>query len=248
MAVIVEVCSYSVEDCIRAQAAGAGRVELCADVFAGGTTPSIGLQQQVKAVTDLDVAVMIRPRGGDFVYSDDELQIMARDITAAARAGADAVVFGLLTKEGRVDMDRAAPLVEQAKEHGLTTVFHRAFDVTPDAMEALEAIIHLGMDRLLTSGQRKRAAEGLEPLEALIGAAGSELEIMPGGGVRSDNVDSILALNVRSIHTGRSRQIPSPMQWHNDEVSMGLPAFNDRERRLVDDEEIRRIVSRANRY
>ena len=242
---LVEVCVYTVEDCQIAHSAGAKRVELCADVSAGGTTPSYGTIEYVTSHIPIDVAVMIRPRGGDFVYSVEEQLVMQRDILAAGRAGAKAVVFGALTQDGRVDQDVMRPLLDTAADNQLDTVFHRAFDVCRDPMEALDVLLELGVTRLLTSGQAKRSAEGLPMLKAILDYVGDSLEIMPGGGVASDHVDALLRLGVWQVHTGRSTTKPSPMVWHNDDVRMGAETYDDRRLRIADFAEIRAIVEKV---
>ena len=242
---LVEVCVYTVEDCWIAHEAGAKRVELCADVYAGGTTPSFGLIEYVASHIPIDLAVMIRPRGGDFVYSVDEQLVMQRDILAAARAGAQAVVFGILTQDGRVNASALRPLVDTAQDRGLNTVFHRAFDVTQDPLEAVDQLLELGVDRLLTSGQAKRPAEGLPVLKAVMARVGDAMQVMPGGGIASDNVDSVLKLGLHHVHTGCSTLRPSSMVWGGESVTMGQPWYDDRMLRVADGEEIRRIVAQV---
>ncbi len=200
---IVEVCAFSLESCRNAQAAGAGRIELCSGPGEGGTTPSAGLIQAAKKVVSIPVYVMIRPRGGDFVYTDDELEVMKADITAAKSLGADGLVMGVLREDGTVDRERTNELIRLARPLGVT--FHRAFDWTPDPFEAMEAIIASGAERILTSGQQNTAAAGSVLLEELVKRAGKRIELMAGAGVNRENARRLAATGVDGLHlTGKA--------------------------------------------
>lgn len=243
---VVEVCTYTIEDILIAKEAGAQRVEICADPHAGGTTPSYGLVQYVVDVIQLDAAVMIRPRGGDFVYSPEELDIMERDIRWAARAGAKCVVFGVLTESGRLDRAAMGRLVGAAKEWGLEVTCHRAFDVAREPLQFARELVELGVDRLLTSGQKARAVDGLELLAALQREVGSQLSIMPGVAITSANVDRILDLGVRELHLRNEEKVFSSMHRSTDLV-MGVEGYEETARVRIDLTETRRIVEAVRR-
>lgn len=198
-AVLVEACVESVESSIAAQRAGARRLELCDALFDGGTTPSAEMIAACKAAVSIPVFVMIRPRGGGFVYTDEERDIMRRDIVIARELGADGIVTGCLRIDNTVDVELVRLLVETAKE--LPVTFHRAFDATPDLGASLESLIDAGVQRVLTSGGAPTAADGVTTLAKLVRQAGSRLIVMPGGGVREHNVRSTVSTSgVREVH------------------------------------------------
>jgi copper homeostasis protein len=186
---LLEICTYTIADCIEAQRGGAARVELCSNMHEGGTTPSYGTIATVRKHINIGVNVMIRPRGGNFVYSEHEVQIMLHDIRMAKRCGADGLVFGCLTVSGEVDFDICSLLINEANP--LPVTFHRAFDRCNNPEQALEKIIKLGYTRLLTSGQRNTAEEGIELLRRLVAQAGNRIAIMPGSGITPDNIAKI---------------------------------------------------------
>jgi copper homeostasis protein len=217
---ILEACVDSTEAASLAVAAGADRVELCANLVEGGTTPSLG--SIARAVVDVggDVMVMIRPRGGDFVYGRRELDIMERDIDAAQQAGAAGVVFGCLTPEGDIDRDLTRKLIDKARPMQVT--FHRAFDVCRDADEGLAILRDLGVDRLLTSGQQPTAPEGLDLIARLVDEAGDDLVVMPGVGLTPANIADVAAATAaREFHVYTERTRPSPMEFRKAGIPMG---------------------------
>jgi copper homeostasis protein len=217
---VLEVCVESVEGALAAQEAGADRVELCANLLEGGTTPSAGSIQLARRRLQIGLQVMIRPRGGDFCYSAAELEIMKLDIDAASRAGADGVVFGILTKDGGVDEARTRDLVSQARP--MTCTFHRAFDMSRDPYESLEALTRLGIDRILTSGQESSALEGLDLISELVGRAGDRIIIMPGGGIHERNFEKIARESgARELHVAALAEVESPMTYRNSRCFMG---------------------------
>ena len=177
-----ELCTYTRNACDIARRTGVERIELCAAPLEGGTTPSAGLIRYARSLPGLRLSVMIRPRGGDFLYTDDEVALMAEEIRLAREYGADGVVFGLLTPAGEVDETRTAQLVREAE--GMEVTFHRAFDMTRDSRQALEAVIRTGCRRVLTSGGRNTAQEGIGTLRALAAQAAGRIEVMAGSGVR----------------------------------------------------------------
>jgi copper homeostasis protein len=199
---------------MNAQVGGAGRIELCGGLGEGGTTPSAGLIEMVKEHIQIPVYVMIRPRGGDFVYDVFEEEIMKKDILLAKKLGADGVVLGILLADGQVDVERTKALVDLAAPMKVT--FHRAFDLTPDPLKALKAVIETGAERILTSGQKRSAPEGIKVLEQLAKAAGNAIEIMAGGGVNHHNARELAGAGVHALHltaksfrTGRQKYFPA---------------------------------------
>jgi copper homeostasis protein len=194
---LIEICVDSLDSALTAQALGADRLELCANLPIGGTTPSPGLLRLVRERVDLPLHVLIRPRGADFVYSPAEIETMLADIAAAKAAGADAIVCGALTSDGRLDEDITRTLIEAAAP--LPFTFHRAFDVCASPLDALGVLAGLGAARVLTSGQAPSAAKGLPLLRACMHASGGVI-IMPGGGITPDNMRAVLALRPVEIH------------------------------------------------
>jgi copper homeostasis protein len=203
---LVEAAVETLESALATERDGADRLELCANLDDGGTTPGAELIAAVVARTRLPVCMMIRPRGGDFVYSDDEVETMIRDIERAAGAGIAGIVTGVLIADGRIDVPRTRTLVNAAT--GLPVTFHRAFDSTPDLSDALEQLIDTGVARVLTSGGAATAPEGASTISALITQAGERIEIIAGGGIREHNVrDVIVRTGVREVHARDVRGI-----------------------------------------
>jgi copper homeostasis protein len=201
LSIKVEICVGDVESAIAAEAGGADRVELCDNLSVGGTTPSAGVIAETCRWVSIPVHVLIRPRAGDFVYSDRELAAMAHDIEAAKALGASGVVLGVLTDEGTVDADRTAELIRVARP--MTVTFHKAIDQTRQTSEALDTLIALGIDRVLTSGARASALEGLDRLAQMVSQSAGRITIMAGGRLASDHITTILdRARVREIHLG----------------------------------------------
>jgi copper homeostasis protein len=264
-----ELCSYGIEAVRTAMAEGVTRVELCASPDEGGTTPSaatIALAREVTApaiapVTPSDAAdtsvsplaptlrrvelsVMIRPRGGDFLYSDDEFEQMRRDIVAARLAGADGVVFGLLTPGGDVDTERTRELVELARP--MESTFHRAFDVARDRRSALEEVISTGCRRILTSGQRATAPEGAEIIAELVKAAAGRIEIMAGSGVNPDNAAALAATGIDALHFSARTHREGGMKYRSAHVGFSAGcASADHRIFFADPAFVRRMVAFA---
>lgn len=209
-----EICCGSLESALNAQAAGAQRVELCSALALGGVTPSYGLIEQARKRLKLDINVLIRPRQGDFLYEPEEVAVMISDIQACARIGVNGVVIGALDPYGNVDMDSCRAMVAVAKHLGLSVTFHRAIDRARDIMEALEDVIALGADRVLSSGGKPTAYEGLDVLSQMNRIAGGRIVIMPGAGVNAGNINEILKKSGASeIHFSGSQQYDSPMLY-----------------------------------
>ena len=200
----VEACVDSVASALAAERGGASRVELCDALFDGGTTPSAGMIAACKETVSIPVFVMIRPRGGGFVYSVEERDVMRRDVRIARELGADGVVIGGLLPNGEVDMAVVEMLVKAA--HGLPVTFHRAFDLTPDLEASLESLVEAGVQRILTAGGAATAAEGASTLGTLVRRAGSRIIVMAGGGVREPNVRALISTSgVREVHVRLTR-------------------------------------------
>lgn len=241
----VEVCVDSAQSALAAQQGGAHRVELCDNLVEGGTTPSAGAIKLICAHLAIPVNVMIRPRGGDFLYSDLELAVMRHDIETARQLGAAGVVFGLLNRDGTVDEPRVAELIALARP--LSVTFHRAFDMARDPFAALESLIALGVDRVLTSGQERSAVEGLDLLAALVERAGDRIIIMAGGGVNARNLARVVARSgVSEVHVAPKADLESAMEFRNPNVSMGA-AFRPPEYslRVIDADAVRACVELA---
>ena len=216
----IEVCANSAASCVAAEQGGAVRVELCAGIPEGGTTPSYGEMVTARRAIGIQLNVIIRPRGGDFLYTPAEVQTMLLDIEAAKAAGADGVVFGCLGADGTVDVETNARLKQAAG--GLSTTFHRAFDVCRDPFEALEEIIALGFDRILTSGQGATAPAGGALIAELVRRAQGRIIIMPGCGVNETNVAGLARdTGATEFHMSARRRVEGGMVYRNDRVSMG---------------------------
>jgi copper homeostasis protein len=231
--VILEVCIDSVESAIAAQKGGAQRVELCADLAHGGTTPSAGMIRVVREGISIALHSMIRPRPGDFCYSAHEYDVMVRDVEIAKRMGADGVVIGILTSEGAVDSDRVGRLVELARP--LSVTFHRAIDECRDLLKALNDLKKIGVNRILTSGGKANVADGVETLKMLVEDSGPSLRIIAGGGITMENVRGVVSQSgVKEVHalSAVSSLIQEP----------GSPASQGSARHLVDPEKVRLLL------
>lgn len=244
---IYEICVDSVAGVRAAKAEGAHRVELCGDLLEGGTTPSRGMIRQARTVSGIGIQVIIRPRGGDFLFDDDEFAVMRADIETAKAEGADGVVIGLLTAEGVVDAARVRELIAQARP--LSVTFHRAFDMTRDPFEALETLIGLGVDRVLTSGQEASVLEGLPLITELVQRAADRIIIMPGAGITKRNVDRIIAAAKPSeIHFAALEPEAGGMQFRRQHVYMGGELRAPEYDRLVTSAgSIRSVMAKASR-
>jgi copper homeostasis protein len=238
--VLIEVCIDSVASAVAAERGGAKRVELCSSLLEGGVTPSAGLIEQVRAKTSIGLHVMIRPRGGDFCYTPEELETMRCDIIAARKLGADGVVLGILDVNANVDMERTRQLVELSRP--LSVTFHRAFDMSADLFRALEDVCTMGADRLLTAGGEPSAAQGIQPIAALVRAARGRIAIMACGGIDDQNAASIVEqTGVSEIHVGLRSPVASPMIWRNPRISMGTAPGLEFQRFQVLEENVRSL-------
>ena len=218
--VLFEICVGSAQGAIAAQEGGARRVELCDNLIEGGTTPSAGAVLVARKHIDIGLNVIVRPRGGDFCYSDVEFETMARDVDTAAESGADGIVIGLLNPDGSIDVERTGAFVERIRP--LPVTFHRAFDMTANPRRALDELISLGVDRVLTSGQEISALEGIDLIAELIEKAAGRIVIMPGGGITERNVAKVVAgTGAREIHVAAGGSVPSRMTFRNPNAFMG---------------------------
>jgi copper homeostasis protein len=210
----LEVIAFNIESCVLAQQSGAHRIELCDNPGEGGTTPSNGMIKAARAKVNIELFPIIRPRGGDFLYSDDEFDIMKEDILQCKKIGCDGLVIGLLHADGSIDKTRTSKLVNLA--YPMSVTFHRAFDRTNDPFKAMEDIIECGCERILTSGQQPTALEGIELITALIRQADERIIIMPGSGLRSDNITSIAKQSgAVEFHSSARMTIESKMSFSN---------------------------------
>jgi copper homeostasis protein len=218
--VIYEICVDSVKGVRAAEAAGAHRVELCANLLEGGTTPSRGMIKRARGIAGIGLNVIIRPRGGDFLYDEDEFASMAADIDTAKAEGADGVVIGILTADGEVDVQRTRELISRARP--LSVTFHRAFDMTRDPFAALATLMELGADRILTSGQEASVLEGLPLISELIRRAGDHTIIMPGGGITPRNAKRIITeAKPKEMHFAALEPEAGGMRFRRGHVFMG---------------------------
>ena len=231
---LLEICAFNLPAALAAQRAGADRIELCAAPEEGGVTPSPGLIRVARELLRVPLYPIIRPREGDFLYSEEEFTVMMRDLAFCRGLGCDGVVIGILLADGRVDQDRCGRLVEAAYPMGVT--FHRAFDRAVDPFEALETVIGIGCERILTSGQRPVAMEGAELLRELVRQADDRIVIMPGSGVRSGNVAELAAkTGAVEFHTSARVRGASAMKFVNSAME------EDSAMVMADEEEVRRI-------
>lgn len=241
---IPEVSLDSVESAIAAQRGGAARVELCANLPEGGTTPSAGMIATVRKEIRIGLHVMIRPRGGDFCYSALEFEMMKRDILMAKQLRADGIALGILCADGTVDVNRTRELVEVARP--LSVTFHRAFDMTLNLRRALEQIIESGAARVLTSGGEPSAEKALDAIQSLVHAARNRIRVVVCGGVREHNIRRILdATGVHEVHVGHRGvevAVPSEMRNRNEKLSMGAIPGREYEHFVVSEEKVRRVV------
>ncbi|MGE0771557.1 MAG: copper homeostasis protein CutC [Cyclobacteriaceae bacterium] len=237
----LEVVVYNFESAMRAQEGGADRIELCDNPAEGGTTPSYGMIEQVRQNISLDVYVMLRPRGGDFLYSNYEFHMMKRDLAQCQRLSVDGVVFGILTPEGTIDKKRCKEIIDKARP--LKVTCHRAFDMTRDPFEALDDCIEVGFDRILTSGQKPKAIEGIDLIGKLVERAGDRIAIMAGAGISENNViDVVKRSGASEIHFSAATTRDSQMSFRNSQISsMGAQPNESYLLRTVDPEKIKQI-------
>jgi copper homeostasis protein len=231
---LLEICAFNLPSALAAQRAGADRIEFCSGPEEGGVTPSAGLIRAARELLQVPLYPIIRPREGDFLYSEEEFTVMLRDVGLCRGFGCDGVVIGMLLADGRVDQVRCGRLVEAAYPMGVT--FHRAFDRAADPFEAMETIIRIGCERILTSGQRPVAMEGAELLHELVRGADERIVIMPGSEVRASNIAELAAkTGAVEFHTSARVRAASRMEFLNAAMEEDLSMV------MASEEEIRRI-------
>lgn len=240
--VLFEAAVDSVESALAAERGGARRLELCADLVEGGTTPSAGMIEIVRSRLTVPVMVMIRPRAGDFLYDADELAVMRHDVEVAKDAGAAGIVLGILRADGTVNAEQTRAFVELARP--LPVTFHKAFDMTRDLSEALETLIALGVHRVLTSGGAPSVIDGVDEIGELVRQSDGRIIVMAGGGVRVENAAHIVARTaVTELHGRAAGRRNSGMAFRNERVRMGVASPPDEYETLVTDEQrVREIV------
>ncbi|MFI6510878.1 copper homeostasis protein CutC [Streptosporangium sp. NPDC050855] len=221
MSLVHEICIDGTAGALAAEQAGAHRVELCSALFEGGLTPTLGtVEATLAAVSTIRVHVIVRPRGGDFIYDEYEVAAMERDVATIRDAGAQGVVIGVLTPSGEVNVEVSKRLIGAAG--GMSVTFHRAFDMTADPFAALDTLVSLGVDRVLTSGQDVTALEGAPLIASLVERAGGDLVVMPGGGITPRNVHRVVeATGASEIHFAALVDAPSPAVHRNPHPFMG---------------------------
>jgi copper homeostasis protein len=238
----LEINSYSVQSVINAQNGGAQRVELCDNFPEGGTTPSYGTILLARGKLDIQLYVIVRPRGGDFLYSDIEFEIMKKDIEMCKKLGVDGVVIGILNADGTIDKERTRELVDLARPMDVT--FHRAFDMTRDPWEALEDLIGTGVNRVLTSGQERSCIIGRDLIKKLVEKAGDRIIIMPGDGLEENNIEDFARFTrAKEFHCTARTLVKGQMKYRNTKITMGgIPDIPEYDIYQVDEEKVRNLV------
>lgn len=238
---MIEICANGLQSAINAQIAGAARVELCDNLYEGGTTPSAATIKLAKKILNIKLHVLIRPRGSDFLYSDLEMEMIREDIVFCKENNCDGVVIGFLNDDGTVNTERTKQIIELAKPMSVT--FHRAFDMTPDPFEALEQIIQSGADRILTSGQQNKAPDGRQLIKELVKKAGNKIIIMPGSGINEANIKMMMETGAKEFHLTGMGRVESKMKFRREGVFMGgLSQIPEYEIAISNVEKIRSVV------
>lgn len=228
MAGILEVCTDSMESALAAERGGADRIELCGNLVIGGTTPSRALFEKIRKETNLKIRVLLRPRFGDFCYSQNEYEILIEEVKMFRQLGADGIVIGCLNPDGSLNMEQMKGLIEESGEMDVT--LHRAFDVSRDAMEALEQAISLGCRTILTSGQKNSAWEGRASLAKLQEESRGRIEILAGSGIKPEIIGQLhKETGITSYHMSGKVVVDSKMTFRREGVNMGLPGFSEYE-------------------
>ena len=245
--VLLEVCANSVTSALAAQDGGSARVELCENLYEGGTTPSHGEILMARKLLHIKLHVLIRPRGGGTFYSDLEFDVMMADVKYCIDAGCDGIVMGMLKADGTVDKERCGQMANMAKQHGLSVTFNRAFDMSADLEQSLEDIIELGCDRILTSGGRTTAMEGSSIIARLIKKAAGRIIIMPGCGISETNAaDLVRFTGAMEIHASARKRIESQMTFKNNHIVLGQNYGDEYSLDQTDKERVKQIIKNAN--
>lgn len=240
----MEVCANSLTSALAAQEGGAVRVEFCDNLPEGGTTPSYAQIKLAKELLHILVYPIIRPRGGDFLYSDLEFRLMKEDVKICKSLNCDGVVIGILKADGSIDKERCAELIALARPMKVT--FHRAFDMCNDLEKALEELIELGCERVLTSGAEASALLGAEKLKGLITQAAGRISIMPGAGVKTENIAEIIRITgAKEFHASAKHAVKSDMKFRNPGLSMGT-SVDEFSYDLTDAATVKKLIELAN--
>ena len=233
---ILEVCVDSVESAVNAETGGADRIELCGDLIVGGITPSLALFERIREKINIPIHVLLRPRFGDFLYSEEEMEVLVRQAGMFAKAGADNLVIGCLTPDGRLDLDAMNRIIDAAGDTPVN--LHRAFDMCRDLNEALEDAKKLGVKSILTSGGYASAKEGAKVLDELKKNSG-DIDIMAGAGMNAQNIKFMLNTTaLTAFHMSGKKTLQSKMEYRNPKVNMGLPTLSEYEIIQTDVQEI----------
>lgn len=237
---LLEVCAFNLQSSIIAERAGAKRVELCENPADGGTTPSYGTIKQTREKIGISLYPIIRPRGGNFFYDENEFAIIKQDILLCKQLGCDGISTGVHLQNGEIDTERLKRIVEWAYPMGVTC--HRVFDATPDPFNALEEIIDSGCERILTSGQKSAAPDGIELLADLVQRAEGRIIIMPGAGVRSSNIEKLInGTGATEFHTSARIAAPDPVTFRNPAIADAGDWY------LANEEELNKIIAILNK-
>ncbi len=242
----LEICCYSVESALIAERAGAHRVELCDNYLEGGTTPSYAMIKRAIELLTIPINVIIRPRGGDFLYNDLEYEVIKKDLLYVKELNATGVVIGFLNKDGSIDIDKVNEIVELAKP--LEVTFHRAFDMCKDPIIALNQLIKARVKRILTSGQKNAAIHGVELIKTLVNIAGDEMIIMPGSGVSENNIVELMEkTKAMDYHSSAMSFVKSDMEYFRDSINMGSSKSKDEFTKvIVDAQKVVALLAKIN--
>lgn len=237
---LLEVCAFNLQSSIIAEHVGAKRVELCENPLDGGTTPSYGTIKQTREKIGISLYPIIRPRGGNFFYDEEEFAIIKQDILLCKQLGCDGISTGVHLQNGEIDTERLKRIVEWAYPMGVTC--HRVFDATPDPFKALEEIIDCGCERILTSGQKSTAPEGIGMLAELVQRADGRIIVMPGAGVRSSNIESLIkGTGATEFHTSARIAAPDPVTFRNPAIADAGNWY------IANEEELKKILDILNK-
>lgn len=242
----IEVCSYNYQSALNAMQAGVHRIELCDNMYEGGTTPSYGLITLLRETLDIDINVMIRPRGGDFFYDDFEFEVMKHDIEMCKQLRANGVVFGILKQDGSIDVERTSELRDIAGQMSVT--FHRAFDMSADLSSSLDNLISTGIDRVLTSGGFNTALEGRDVIKELVTKSNGNIIIMPGSGINFENISYLKEFTgANEFHLSAKMPVESKMQFRKHNTKMNsLKEIPEFEIMISDIELIKKAIQALN--
>lgn len=239
---LIEVCASSLQSALNAQSGGAKQIELCDNLYQGGTTPGPGTLELAREMLTIGINVLIRPRGGDFLYSDIEFETIKRDILFCKKMGCDGVVIGFLNADGTINTEQTRQAIELARP--MTVTFHRAFDMTIEPYKAFDQLIEMGVDRLLTAGQKNKAPDGAQLIAELVKRAGNELIVMPGSGINENNIAWIQkTTGAKEFHLSGQKPLQSRMLFRKEGIFLGgIPEIPEYEISETDVGRIRRVV------